>query len=537
MTFAVIHIRESPMTNRSKTIIIGSGAAGLSLALSCADKTDVTIITHGINDSSATYYAQGGIAAALDEKDIILHTNDTVKAGDDHCNNQTAQEIISSGKEAINWLINQGVNFKKNNNNLDAKLESGHSQKRVFHITDRTGFYIWQQLAKNAKQHPNIKIMEKYYAFELSTTNNSCHGVYVINKDKIELLIADNIILATGGGSGLYLKNTSKYDAKGSGIAMAYNAGCRVANLEFVQFHPTILHSDKLTSPLLLTETLRGMGAQLKLPNNEKFMHLYSEKKELSTRDVVSLAIFSEMEKNNLSHVLLDVSNIKNISLNQSFPYIYQSCLKVGIDISQQSIPITPAAHYTCGGIITNYFGKTDITNLYAIGETACTGLHGANRLGSNSLLECISMGLSLSKNIKTTHQKLKQTPCNKFSQNTKEFKPDFKEIKQIMWQLVGIKRSNKGLNRAIIKLNNLQQRLNTMLQTCKLNEDVLSYKNFLTLAKITASSAISRKESRGCHFNIDFPTKDPTLSQKYIIQQLVSNKPLIKYEANPTVK
>ena len=523
------------MQNKAKTIIIGSGAAGLTLALTCADNMKVTLLTQGLDDSCATYYAQGGVAAALDATDTIAHIADTLAAGDQHCDPIATKHIIAKGKTTIDWLIKQGVEFKQNNNKLDAKLESGHANKRVFHITDRTGFYIWQQLVKNIRQHPNITIIENCYAFELLTTNNSCHGVYIIHNEKIELLTADNIILATGGGSGLFLNNTSKYDAQGSGIVMAYNAGCRVTDLEFVQFHPTVLYNNKLTSPLLISETLRGVGAKLKLPTNEKFMHLYAKEEELTTRNVVSLAIWSEMQKNNVSHVLLDASNLLNIDLATKFPYIYNSCLQAGIDIAKQPIPITPAAHYTCGGIVTDKYGKTDVTNLYAIGETACTGLHGANRLGSNSLLECITMGIALSEKLNTTPQNLTATAPTKqltLTKNSTNFQP--KKIQQLMWSNVGIIRENIHLNEALQTLNSLQQALDTELHNGGLTTELIKYKNLLSLAKLTTSSAIYRKESRGCHFNRDLPNKNPKLAQQHVIQQISLKEAKLYYQASP---
>ena len=381
-------------------LIIGSGAAGLTLALSLADKAKVAVLSKGALNEGSTWFAQGGIAAVLDDNDSTeAHIADTLNAGAGLCHEDSVRFTVERGKKAIQWLIDQGVNFTKQQDGADYHLtkEGGHSHRRIIHSADATGKAVHSTLIEKVREAENLEIFEHHIAVDLitepdtSTGKVRCAGSYVYNREanQIDVFQAKAVILATGGASKVYLYSSNPDSASGDGIAMAWRAGCRIANMEFNQFHPTCLYHPKAGS-FLVTEALRGEGAQLKLPNGERFMHRFDEREELAPRDIVARAIDHEMKRLGSDCLYLDISHKPEEFISEHFPTVKARCLEFGVDITKQAIPVVPAAHYTCGGIVVNDKGQTDLDQLYAVGETSFTGLHGANRMASNSLLECI---------------------------------------------------------------------------------------------------------------------------------------------------
>jgi len=518
-------------------LVIGGGAAGLSLALKMADFTKVTILSKSSLRQGSTYYAQGGIAAVLDTQDSeLFHVEDTLIAGAGLCHRDIVEYAVSRGPECISWLMQQGVTFtqldkpaKSDTENTsifsDFHLtqEGGHSHRRVIHAADATGKAIFKSLSEKVLANPNITVLTNTVAIDLISSgklgdkDNRCIGAYILdeNTGAIRTYNARFVVLATGGASKAYLYTSNPDGASGDGIAMAWRAGCRVANLEFNQFHPTCLYHPHAKS-FLISEALRGEGGILRLPDGHRFMPAYDERAELAPRVIVARAIDSEMKRLGCNCVFLDITHKSPEFIHEHFPSIQKKCLKYGIDICTEQIPVVPAAHYSCGGIMVDKNGKTDVNNLYAIGETSFTGLHGANRMASNSLLECFVFAFSAAEDIQ---QKLNHTeffPEPPFWDESRVTDSDedvvishnWDEIRRLMWDYVGIVRTDKRLQRAANRIELLRHEIHEYYGNYKINTNLLELRNLALVAELIIRSAISRKESRGLHYTLDYPEK-----------------------------
>jgi len=512
-------------------LIIGSGLAGLSLALRTATNKKICLVSkRNINDS-ASNWAQGGIAAVLNDTDSIeAHIKDTLIAGAGLCDEAVTKKVVEHGKETIEWLIRQGVSFTREQDDSGYHLtrEGGHSHRRIIHSADATGHAVQTTLAEKVRHHPNITILENHIAVDLITThkfknkdtaffdNNTCLGAYVLDNTtgKVITIGAQNTVLATGGAGKVYLYTTNPDISTGDGIAMAWRAGCRVANMEFIQFHPTCLFHPHAKS-FLISEVVRGEGGLLKLPDGTRFMPEHDARAELAPRDVVARAIDFEMKKRGLDCVYLDISHKPLAFIQEHFPNIYRRCLELGIDISKNPIPVVPAAHYTCGGVMTDDKGCTDINNLYAIGETACTGLHGANRLASNSLLECLVFGQAAAEDILS--QATRPVPTLPYWDESRVTDADeevlithtWDELRRFMWNYVGIVRTDKRLSRALHRIDMLRDEVHEFYSNFKISNDLIELRNLLQVAELIVRSAMERKESRGLHFSKDHPNAE----------------------------
>jgi len=505
------------------TLIIGSGLAGMSLALKLADKQKVAIITKKSLLDGASAWAQGGIAAVLSPEDSLdEHIQDTSVAGVGLCDPKTTRFVIEHGAEAIDWLITQGVPFTRDtgsDSGYHLTREGGHSHRRIIHAADTTGLAVQETIAAKVRAHPNITLLEHYIAVDLITgkklgkNDNRCFGAYALNSmnGDVITIAAQNTALATGGAGKVYLYTTNPDTATGDGIAMGWRAGCRVSNMEFIQFHPTCLYHPHAKS-FLISEAVRGEGGILKLPDGTRFMPWHDERAELAPRDVVARAIDFEMKKRGLDCVYLDISHQPVEFLQEHFPNIYSRCLALGIDISKQPIPVVPAVHFTCGGVITDLNGRTDVNGLYAVGETACTGLHGANRLASNSLLECLVFAESASRDIlNDTARKFPELPQWDESQvtdadETVVISHNWDELRRFMWDYVGIVRTTKRLQRAQHRIKLLHEEINEYYSNFHVSADLLELRNLVLTADLIVQSALSRHESRGLHFSKDYP-------------------------------
>lgn len=511
-------------------LVIGSGAAGLTLALKLADEhpnINLIVLSKGPISEGSTSKAQGGIAAVCDvyadNDSLESHINDTLIAGGGLCEKHAVEFTVKNAKDSIEWLIKEGVDFDKNDSQDDYHLtrEGGHSHRRIFHTADATGKAVQDTLIEQAIKHPQIKVLEKFNVIDLVTTKklglpgNRVLGVYVLNcaTGKIENIYAKFVALCTGGASKVYQYTTNTEISSGDGIAMAWRAGCRVANMEFNQFHPTSLFNSQDRN-FLLSEALRGEGALLKRPDGTRFMPEYDERAELAPRDVVARTIDYEMKKLGVDCMYLDISYKDPEFVKKHFPMIYERCLKVGIDITKQPIPVVPAAHYTCGGVMVDERALTDISNLYAIGEVSYTGLHGANRMASNSILECLVYGASAAKDILS---KIDSAPeITKFklwdeSQVTNSdeeviIQHNWHELRMLMWDYVGIVRTNKRLERAKHRIDLLKKEVKEYYENFRITYNLLELRNLLQIADLIVKSAMKRKESRGLNYNLDYP-------------------------------
>ena len=512
-------------------LIIGSGLAGLTIALRTAEHKKVCLVSKRSINDTASDWAQGGIAAVLNDEDSIEnHVRDTLIAGGGLCDEAVTRMVAENAKEAVEWLINQGVGFTREHDDSGYHLtrEGGHSHRRIIHAADTTGHAVQMTLSEKVKLHPNIKLMEYHIAVDLITTskinkskvesskidandNNTCLGAYVLDKNtgKVLTIAAQNTILATGGAGKVYLYTTNPDISTGDGIAMAWRAGCRVANMEFIQFHPTCLFHPHAKS-FLISEAVRGEGGLLKLADGTRFMFDHDKRLELAPRDVVARAIDFEMKKRGLDCVYLDITDKPLSFIKEHFPNIYKRCLEFGIDISKTPIPVVPAAHYTCGGVMTDDKGRTDIANLYAVGETACTGLHGANRLASNSLLECLVFGKMAAQDILSQEKKVSpQLPYWDESRVTDADEEvlithTWDELRRFMWNYVGIVRTDKRLSRALHRIYMLRNEVYEFYSNFKISNDLIELRNLLQVAELIVESAILRKESRGLHYSKD---------------------------------
>ena len=519
--------------------IVGSGLAGLSVALHLAETRKVAIISKRELLDGASNWAQGGIAAVLDSGDSHeQHITDTLIAGGGLCDEAATRFIVEHGREAIDWLISQGVPFTRD---ASAELgfhltrEGGHSQRRIIHAADATGHAVQVTLEQKVRSHPNISLFEHHCAIDLITSEKLggkkttktaqapapavCHGLYVLDErsGKVLTFAAGQTVLATGGAGKVYLYTTNPDTATGDGIAMAWRAGCRVSNMEFIQFHPTCLYHPYAKS-FLITEAIRGEGGLLKLPPEagaaagQRFMPAHDARAELAPRDVVARAIDFEMKKRGLDYVHLDISHQSPEFLKEHFPTIYARCLELGIDITKQAIPIVPAAHYTCGGVVTDMHGRTDLEGLYAVGETACTGLHGANRLASNSLLECLVLGRAAAQDIELQSKHgMPELPAWDESRVTNADEEvviahNWDELRRFMWNYVGIVRTTKRLERAQHRIRLLREEIDEYYTHFRITHDLLELRNLVDVASLIVNSALSRHESRGLHFSRDYP-------------------------------
>ncbi len=512
-------------TLTTDVLVIGTGIAGLTSALKLAQKHSVILLAKSSLKESSTSYAQGGIAGVLDPFDSIeAHIKDTLDAGAGLCDPKAVAVVASHAREAIHELIELGVPFSKHiqaNSRFPFHLtkEGGHSHRRVIHAADHTGASVINTLLDSVQNNPNITLLPNHISIDLilNKKHNQCLGAYVLNKKEqvIYGIAAHFTVLATGGASKAYLYTSNPDTSTGDGIAMAWRVGCNIGNMEFNQFHPTCLYHPKDRS-FLITEALRGEGAVLQLPDGTAFMKTYDKRGDLAPRDIVARAIDQEMKKHGIDCVYLDISHKPDAFITTHFPTIYERCLNVGIDITKEPIPVVPAAHYTCGGVVTDLEGQTSLKHLYAIGEVAYTGFHGANRLASNSLAE----GLVFAKMAAQSIEKALNTGGHKQhaeirgwdSSGTSEPKEkilvthDWDEIRRVMWDYVGIVRNNSRLKRARQRLKNLHKEIDEYYHQHTISSDLLELRNLLTVSELMIMSAQRRKESRGLHFNLDYP-------------------------------
>ncbi len=509
-------------------LIVGSGAAGLTLALRLEPALSVAVLSKDRLEEGSTLYAQGGVAAVLDEADSIeSHIEDTLNAGAGLCDPRVVRYAVERGRAAIDWLIGAGVPFTRNEGpraGYHLTREGGHSQRRVIHAADATGRAVETTLADEARSRPNLSLFEHHVAVDLITgaklgmAENRCVGAYVLDRrsGSVELFQARFVVLATGGASKAYLYTSNPDGATGDGIAMAWRAGCRVANLEFNQFHPTCLYHPRAKS-FLISEAVRGEGGVLRLPSGERFMERHDPRGELAPRDIVARAIDHEMKRLGADCVQLDISHKPAEFVRGHFPTIHQRCLEFGFDITREPIPVVPAAHYTCGGVVTDLDARTDVPCLYAIGETAFTGLHGANRMASNSLLECLVFAAAAATDIAHRATSVPAPPDappwdeSRVTDSDEEVvvAHNWDELRRFMWDYVGIVRTNKRLERARNRVELLKREIAEYYGNFRVTGDLLELRNLVAVAELIIRSAISRRESRGLHFTLDYPQPD----------------------------
>lgn len=520
-------VKVTQIEHQYDVLIIGSGAAGMTLALKLGKHYRIAMLCKDDPTEGSTYYAQGGVAAVLDEYDSIQsHIEDTLGAGGGLCHRDVVEFTVQRSAQTVNWLVELGVNFDTRttgdgSTEFHLTMEGGHSHRRVIHAADATGREIAETLGSHLDTLDNVTIFPRYVAVDLITRDKiglrgkDCVGAYALNLEsqQVELFRARYVVLATGGASKVYLYTSNPDTASGDGIAMAWRAGCRVANLEFNQFHPTCLYHPEAKS-FLITEALRGEGAKLVLPNGHRFMPDFDERAELAPRDIVARAIDHEMKRLGCDCVYLDIRHKGNDFIMSHFPTIHARCLELGIDIIKELIPIVPAAHYTCGGIMTDTHGMTDLPHLYAIGESSFTGLHGANRMASNSLLECMVFATAAAEHINSHPESLESNLEIPFWDETQVTNSDedviishnWEELRRFMWDYVGIVRTDKRLQRARRRVQLLQQEVTEYYSNYRISSDLLELRNLIQVADLMIQCAIRRKESRGLHYTLDYP-------------------------------
>jgi len=516
-------------------VVIGAGLAGLTAALELAQRGPVVVLAKRDLAEAATAWAQGGIVGVLGSDDSVeLHVRDTQDAGAGLVDEHTARFIAEHSAAAVQWLVDQGVPFSPDPTGplgLHLTREGGHAVRRIAHAADATGRAIHEVLLAKARAHPNITLRERWMAIDLITSRHMkrteasrCYGVYALNIDthRVEALPASAVVLATGGAGKVYRYTTNPDTSTGDGIAMAWRAGCRIGNMEFIQFHPTCLYHPQERS-FLITEALRGEGAKLRLPSlgpgdpgGTQFMAQHDAREELAPRDIVARAIDFEMKKHGLDHVWLDATHLGEAFLKEHFPTIHARCLALGIDIAHEPIPVVPAAHYTCGGVVSDLHGRADVAGLYAVGETTYTGLHGANRLASNSLLECVVLGRTCAAHIlQADARPVEQVPAWDESQvedadEQVVIAHNWDELRLLMWNYVGIVRTTKRLERALHRIELLRSEIDDYYANFRVTRDLLELRNLVECAELIVRSALVRHESRGLHFSRDFPATLP---------------------------
>ncbi|MDB5793101.1 MAG: L-aspartate oxidase [Massilia sp.] len=517
-------------------LIVGSGLAGLSAAMHLAATHRVAILTKRAMHDGSSGWAQGGIAAVMGEGDTFAsHVDDTLVAGAGLSDPAATRFVVEHAPESIAWLRQLGVPFSLEDGQLHLTREGGHSARRIVHVTDATGAAVQRTLIEHVRRTPNITLFEHHTLVDLITTSklgladaaagpgNRCVGLYALDETTDEVLTfrAPRTILATGGAGKVYLYTSNPDTATGDGIAVAWRAGCRVTNMEFIQFHPTCLYHPYAKS-FLITEAIRGEGGLLKLPPEAgvaagtRFMPAHDERGELAPRDVVARAIDFEMKKRGLDYVNLDISHQSPEFLKEHFPTIYARCLELGIDITTEPIPVVPAVHFTCGGVVTDLAGRTDIPGLYAVGETACTGLHGANRLASNSLLECVVIARACANQIaaapRTDNPVLPPWDESRVTNADEEvvIAHNWDELRRFMWNYVGIVRTTKRLERAQHRIALLKEEIDEYYRNFRITHDLLELRNLVDVASLIVNSALSRRESRGLHYSRDYPDTLP---------------------------
>lgn len=511
---------ERTVVHHFDILVIGSGLAGQSAALRLANTHKVGLISKRGLEDSASGWAQGGIAAVLDSQDSIeAHIQDTITPGA-YLNDPVATRfVIENGRRAIEWLIDQGVPFTRDNSGYHLTREGGHSARRVIHVADMTGLAVQNTLTKKVRENPNITVLEQHIAIDLITgeklglPDNRCYGAYALDSDSGDVLTigAQHTLIATGGAGKVYLYTTNPDTSTGDGIAMAWRAGCRISNMEFIQFHPTCLYHPQAKS-FLISEAVRGEGGLLCLPDGTRFMPEHDSRGELAPRDVVARAIDFEMKKRGLDCVHLDISHKPADFLHEHFPNILARCLELGIDITREPIPVVPAAHYTCGGIVTDLRARTNIPGLYAAGEASCTGLHGANRLASNSLLECIVFSEAACNDIAMQPRiRIPQLPEwdeSRVSDPDEEIviSHNWDELRRFMWDYVGIVRTTKRLQRAQHRIRLLEREIDEFYSNFRVSHDLIELRNLVLTADLIVQCALKRHESRGLHFSRDYP-------------------------------
>jgi L-aspartate oxidase len=514
--------------NSFDVLIFGSGASGLTLALQLPAHIRVAVLAKSTLDEGCTLYAQGGISAVTEATDTFeSHIADTLKAGASLNNPETVRFTIEQAPAAIRWLVELGVPFTRGRDTGDSfhlTREGGHSTRRVLHAADATGRAMETTLLETARARSNITLLDNHIAVDLINSHKlgqseqRCVGAYVLDREqqRVETFRARIVVLATGGASKVYLYTSNPDTSSGDGIAMAWRAGCRVANMEFNQFHPTCLYHPKAKS-FLVTEAVRGEGGRLLLPDGTPFMEHFDERGNLAPRDIVARAIDHEIKRLGADYVLLDISHKPAPFIKEHFPTVYSRCRELGYDMTLEPIPVVPAAHYTCGGVITDLNGQTDLPGLYAIGEVACTGMHGANRMASNSLLECLVFGIASGKHIAATLDSSPPPPTlppwdeSRVRDSDEEVvvNHNWDELRRCMWNYVGIVRTDKRLQRAWRRVALLQQEIQEYYSNFTVSNDLLELRNLAQVAALIIRSAQLRKESRGLHFTLDYPEMD----------------------------
>jgi L-aspartate oxidase len=511
-------------------LILGSGLAGMSAALHLADRLKVALVTkHELLDGASSW-AQGGIAAVLDGSDSLEdHIRDTHVAGAGLCHDDAVRFVVERGRRSVEWLVAQGVPFTREDDNqeeLHLTREGGHSHRRIAHAADATGSAVQKTLVQRVKNHPNIAVLEYHIGVDLITSRrhlgdvlgpNRVWGAYVldIKAGRVDAIGAKHTLLATGGAGKVYIYTTNPDTSTGDGVAMGWRAGAAVGNMEFIQFHPTCLFHPHAKS-FLISEALRGEGGLLKLPDGTRFMPAHDERAELAPRDIVARAIDFEIKKHGIDCVYLDITHKGADFIKTHFPTIYARCLEFGIDITTQPIPVVPAAHYTCGGVVTDLKGRTGVDGLYALGEVACTGLHGANRLASNSLLECLVFSESAAQHINSlADARIPDIPPWDESRVTDAdeevvISHNWDELRRTMWNYVGIVRTNKRLERARHRIQLLQEEIEEFYANFRVSNDLIELRNLVLTAELIVRSALARKESRGLHYSRDYPETLP---------------------------
>jgi L-aspartate oxidase len=522
-------------------VVIGSGIAGLTFALQGAKHGSVAVITKRKGADSNTAWAQGGVACVMSDEDSFeLHVRDTLEAGAGLCDESVVRTIVTEGPARIRGLVGLGLHFDEReltgHREFDLGREAGHSKRRVLHVRDETGKEIEETLLHQLAQSPHVDLLENHMAVDLITsgklgfaTEDHCLGVYVLNEKtgEVETIRSDRTVLATGGCGKVYLYTTNPDIATGDGVAIAWRAGAAIANMEFVQFHPTCLFHPKAKS-FLISEAVRGEGGILRNKRGEAFMKRYAERAELAPRDIVARAIDAEIKRSGAECVFLDITGKSPEFIRERFPHIYETCLRFGIDITKQPIPVVPAAHYQCGGVKTDLNGVTSLPGLLAIGEVACTGLHGANRLASNSLLEGLVMAHRAAAVPLQNKQGEERISLPEWEsgdvQDVDELVViyhNWDEIRRLMWDYVGIVRTNKRLQRASARLRNLQREIREFYWNFKVSVDLLELRNLATVAALIVDSALSRKESRGLHYTLDYPGTDDRLLRDTVLSRI----------------